>query len=576
MIIDLIGNKKIKNASLYSKLTIDDDIHRISFRTENNLTILPSFFTKITNDNEIIYTYPDFQPEKKALLFDLNKKAIFMKGIYLVIQRPYAHNNYYHWVYQVFSTLIVAKKIGFKIDKINILGSSLQKQTFQFQYINFFKHINYINIPVNSKVIIETGIFSNLVHSHEKIPSQILTSAFNDFKNFIIKNKGNNKSKKNIYITRKNATNGRNITNEKRLINMIQKYNFHVINLDQINVIEQIKIFNEANIIIGGHGAGLTNLLYCKNNIYLIELFTQNLIRRCYASICIAKSIKYIGILNETENISKINAVYENYKVDLDLIEYYINNLNEFTSINSAKDSNISKEKIINAFITSEDKETQAEALLALGKNEEAFNIYKNLITKNKNLFEIYNRISFILEKQNNFFEAIKYLDKALALNTNAYWLKEKIINLHIKNKDFNSAKLLLKDTFCKNKERGWPYIQMAYIYELEKNIEKAIKLVKTGINKSPEKVWYNDYLIKLLRQNNKLDEAKEIAEKLIKFDINLEWAHLHLSFIYEKSNDIKKAIYFLNNAIKLSPETSWYYERLQTLKKSLNQNIIK
>ena len=41
--------------------------------------------------------------------------------------------------------------------------------------------------------------------------------------------------------------------------------------------IDQVKIFNSAKLIVAMHGAGLTNLLFCKNKTKVIEI-TKNFV----------------------------------------------------------------------------------------------------------------------------------------------------------------------------------------------------------------------------------------------------------------------------------------------------------
>ena len=51
--------------------------------------------------------------------------------------------------------------------------------------------------------------------------------------------------------------------NEKELIHFLKKKNFFSVKLSELSVEEQIKLFNDAQIVIGLHGAGLANLIWC-------------------------------------------------------------------------------------------------------------------------------------------------------------------------------------------------------------------------------------------------------------------------------------------------------------------------
>ena len=47
---------------------------------------------------------------------------------------------------------------------------------------------------------------------------------------------------------------------------------FKIFKLSNLDFKEQINIFNNAEIIIGPHGAGFANLVFCKKNTKVIEL----------------------------------------------------------------------------------------------------------------------------------------------------------------------------------------------------------------------------------------------------------------------------------------------------------------
>jgi len=43
--------------------------------------------------------------------------------------------------------------------------------------------------------------------------------------------------------------------------------------LGTMSVLEQIELFSNADVVIGTHGAGLANILFCKPNTKVIEIF---------------------------------------------------------------------------------------------------------------------------------------------------------------------------------------------------------------------------------------------------------------------------------------------------------------
>jgi len=76
---------------------------------------------------------------------------------------------------------------------------------------------------------------------------------------------------KRIYVSREKASK-RKINNEAELVKHLEKYEFHVIYLEHHDSMNQMAYFHNAEIIISPHGAGLTNILFCKENTRVIEI----------------------------------------------------------------------------------------------------------------------------------------------------------------------------------------------------------------------------------------------------------------------------------------------------------------
>jgi len=78
---------------------------------------------------------------------------------------------------------------------------------------------------------------------------------------------------KKVFISRKDATNARRITNEDEVFALFQAKGFERYDLCKLSVVEQILLFNNAEILVGEHGTGLVNIMFCKPGTKVIELF---------------------------------------------------------------------------------------------------------------------------------------------------------------------------------------------------------------------------------------------------------------------------------------------------------------
>ncbi|MBI5370451.1 MAG: glycosyltransferase family 61 protein [Sphingobacteriales bacterium] len=76
---------------------------------------------------------------------------------------------------------------------------------------------------------------------------------------------------KRIYISRSKAA-VRKVLNENELIPFLHRYGFEILNGEDYNLKEQARLFSEAGILMGIHGAGLANCIFMQEGSKLIEL----------------------------------------------------------------------------------------------------------------------------------------------------------------------------------------------------------------------------------------------------------------------------------------------------------------
>lgn len=97
----------------------------------------------------------------------------------------------------------------------------------------------------------------------------------------------------NIYISRENAI-SRQVVNEDALVDMLSQNNFEKFILEERSIRENISLFAKANIVVSPHGAGLTDILFCRDAT-IIELFGSRK-NDAYEQIAELLNFDYIGL----------------------------------------------------------------------------------------------------------------------------------------------------------------------------------------------------------------------------------------------------------------------------------------
>lgn len=123
---------------------------------------------------------------------------------------------------------------------------------------------------------------------------------------------------KYIYISRKDSV-LRRVTNEDALVDVLSKYGFQIILNSKLTLIDKIKLFRNAEVIVSASGAGLTSLFFCQSGSTAIELFPQGFVFTHYYNIAIHNGMKYFPLIckNNRPSQNMKDGQLEDLYVDL-------------------------------------------------------------------------------------------------------------------------------------------------------------------------------------------------------------------------------------------------------------------
>lgn len=230
------------------------------------------------------WSYYQFNHLVKNILF--SRKFNLRSGNYLLVTDHWS-SGHFHWFCDILPKLWLIRndlhhytlllqdteylrKIG--IRSLELLG-------FRFRDIHFLKPNEFYKI--GSMDFISPVTRSGTVDDHimQEIRGNLVKSP----------EKGNKK----YYISRKDSR-FRKVLNEDALIGTLKNYGFEILHTEFLTLDEQISCFSECDVLVGMHGAGLTNSLFMPRNSKLVEFRKEDIPgNHCYWHIADAVGVKY-------------------------------------------------------------------------------------------------------------------------------------------------------------------------------------------------------------------------------------------------------------------------------------------
>jgi capsular polysaccharide biosynthesis protein len=128
---------------------------------------------------------------------------------------------------------------------------------------------------------------------------------------------------KRLYLSRQDATT-RQLLHEPALIKRLERLGFEVIQCSQLNLEQQILLFQQAELVVAPHGAALMNVLFCQRGAGVLELFPEYCVQPHYRGLAAWRTLKYgylVGTSFEQENSRAVQDSWaSDFVIDEDLV----------------------------------------------------------------------------------------------------------------------------------------------------------------------------------------------------------------------------------------------------------------
>lgn len=245
--------------------------------------------------NYSYHAYDFFRPRISNIKFE---KVVSFVGPFL--------DNYYHFYECILLNIpiILNNFPGYKIIFPSYLNSGIFKQIIPHILYNFDYQFLSENFEAENLVKITTVLDINSIKSFQnQLNNNFYTDKFNNEK---------------IFVVRKNALR-RIFKNQDSFISSLSCRGFGVVDPSSLSFEEQVAIFSRAKIVVGVHGAGLTNIAYCMKLEGLYEIKDPRDKSFIFESFASLMNAKYKCIYGDPINEYEFYLDLDKFNIDINL-----------------------------------------------------------------------------------------------------------------------------------------------------------------------------------------------------------------------------------------------------------------
>lgn len=235
---------------------------------------------------------------------------------------------YFHWITEVVARILMLQEKNISYDWIYVPDyKPFMKETLELVGIDTKKILKpegmYSHIQADM-LVVPSYPANKHIPADDKIERLVVFVA--DWvieklrKTVLSKDMPHHNFSKKVFISRKDKNTGRSMHNEDEVFSFLQSYGYEKYCLSTMSFLEQAALFYNAETIIGAHGAGFTNIIFCKPGTQLVEIFQAR--SDCtYFYMAQQLHLKYDYI--QTQEFDQFYG-YESTAISLDLIQKYM------------------------------------------------------------------------------------------------------------------------------------------------------------------------------------------------------------------------------------------------------------
>jgi capsular polysaccharide biosynthesis protein len=227
----------------------------------------------------------------------------------------YWTHNYFHWCTDALSKLYLVCA-SFDNPRI-LLPKEYRALDFVRQSLHSFPEADVAYVPDEKSISVKRLQLLSYIATpgnfNLKIINEIRTRLLRDFAGHNMDSEAHRKAEGKIYISRAKADK-RKIVNEISVLNTVEKLGYQIAITEDLSFIDQIQLMHRSKVILGLHGAGLTNMLFMPTGSVVVEIRKEgDTHNNCYFSLSSALGHRYYYVVAQSSSPSDTGSNDKSY-----------------------------------------------------------------------------------------------------------------------------------------------------------------------------------------------------------------------------------------------------------------------
>ena len=204
-------------------------------------------------------------------------------------------NTYFHWIMDVLPRIRLAREAGYDPNSfdhilVNGLDQPFQGETLAHLKISHKKCLYFSDRE--SAYELDEAVLPSLPGVPGAVPAESV-----HYLQCLYEGEKSGTTKK-IFLGRGDAKH-RAMNHEVKIAEELKKRGFQSVDCGRLSVKEQAEFFGSAEVVVGAHGAALTNLVFCRAGATVIELFSPRYVNPCYRDLCLAAGLIHGAVIGD-------------------------------------------------------------------------------------------------------------------------------------------------------------------------------------------------------------------------------------------------------------------------------------